>query len=197
VKFARAMAPMAAPVAGALPLLAGAGQGRQKVLDIAAGHGLYGLAFAQHNPEAEVVALDWPAVLEVAKENAEAAGVAERFSTIEGDAFTADFGEGYDVILLTNFLHHFDPQTCEQLLRKVRAALGEGGIALTLEFVPNEDRVTPPVSAAFSLMMLAGTSGGDAYTFPELQSMFAAAGFSHSEAHTLPASPQQVIVSRA
>jgi hypothetical protein len=132
----------------------------------------------------------------VAKENAQAAGVADRFSTVEGDAFTAEYGEGYDVILLTNFLHHFDPQTCEQLLRKVRAALAPGGVALTLEFVPNEDRVTPPVSAAFSLMMLAGTNGGDAYTYPELERMFANAGFSSSEAHPLPASPQQAIVSR-
>jgi ubiquinone/menaquinone biosynthesis C-methylase UbiE len=196
VKFARAMAPMAAPVADALPRIVGASQGRQKVLDIAAGHGLYGLAFARQNPSAEVVALDWPAVLEVAKENAERVGVAGRFSTVEGDAFSAEFGEGYDVILLTNFLHHFDPPTCERLLRKVRAALKEGGVALTLEFVPNEDRVTPPVSAAFSLMMLAGTSGGDAYTLPELERMFTSAGFSGSEAHQLPASPQQAIVSK-
>ncbi len=197
VKFARAMVPMAAPVADALPPLAGAGAGRQRVLDIAAGHGLYGLAFARHNPEAEVVALDWPAVLEVAKENARGAGVAaERFSTIEGDAFTAEYGEGYDVILLTNFLHHFDPPTCEELLRKVRAALAPEGVALTLEFVPNEDRVTPPVAAAFSLTMLASTNGGDAYTYPELERMFANAGFSSSEARPLPASPQQAIVSR-
>jgi 2-polyprenyl-3-methyl-5-hydroxy-6-metoxy-1,4-benzoquinol methylase len=198
VKFARAMTPMAAPVAGALPPLVGAKQeGEFKVLDLAAGHGLYGLAFALHNPEASVVGLDWPGVLEVAKENAQGAGVAERYSTIEGDAFGAEFGEGYDVVLLTNFLHHFDPPTCEQLLRKVRAALKEGGAALTLEFVPNEDRVTPPISAAFSLTMLASTNSGDAYTFPELQRMFANAGFSSSEAHQLPGSPQQAIVSRA
>jgi 2-polyprenyl-3-methyl-5-hydroxy-6-metoxy-1,4-benzoquinol methylase len=196
VKFARAMAPMAAPVAGQLPPLAGAVEGGRKVLDIAAGHGLYGIAFARQNPEAEVVALDWPGVLEVALENARHAGVAGRYSTIEGDAFSAEFGEGYDVILLTNFLHHFDPPTCEQLLRKVHAALKDGGAVLTLEFVPNEDRVTPPVSAAFSLMMLAGTPGGDAYTFPELERMFRGAGFTSSEARPLPASPQQAIVSR-
>jgi hypothetical protein len=197
VKFARAMAPMAAAAADAVAGVAGAGRGgRLKVLDIAAGHGLYGIAFARRNPEAEVVALDWPAVLEVAKENAQSAGVAERHSTIEGDAFGADFGGGYDVILLTNFLHHFDPPTCEELLRKVRAALADGGVAVTLEFVPNEDRVSPPIPAAFSLLMLAGTAGGDAYTFPELERMFANAGFSHSEPHQLPASPQQVIVSR-
>src|SRR5918993_5569312 len=95
VKFARAMVPMAAPVAGQLPLIVGAKQeGKFKVLDIAAGHGLYGLAFARHNPEAEVVALDWPGVLEVAKEHAQRAGAAERYSTIEGDAFGAEFGGG-------------------------------------------------------------------------------------------------------
>ena len=197
VKFARAMAPMAAPVAGQLPALVGApAQGPFKVLDIAAGHGLYGLAFARHNPEAEVVALDGPAVLEVAKENARQRGAGGRYSTVEGDAFNAEFGEGYDVVLLTNFLHHFDPPTCETLLRKVRAALKDGGAALTLEFVPNEDRVTPPLSAAFSLTMLAGTPAGDAYTYPELERMFANAGFSSSEAHQLPSSPQTAIVSR-
>jgi hypothetical protein len=197
VKFARAMSSMAAPVAGQLPPLVGAPTGgTYKVLDIAAGHGLYGLGFARHNPEAEVFALDWPSVLEVAKENARKMGAAEHYSTIEGDAFSAEFGEGYDVVLLTNFLHHFDPPTCEQLLRKVHAALKEGGAALTLEFVPNEDRVTPPLSAAFSLTMLAGTPAGDAYTYPELERMFRGAGFSNSEAHQLQASPQTAIVSR-
>ncbi|HEX6184495.1 MAG TPA: class I SAM-dependent methyltransferase [Pyrinomonadaceae bacterium] len=198
VKFARAMAPMAAmPAVEIARVVCEGREGRMKVLDIAAGHGLYGIAFAQQNPSAEVVALDWPAVLEVAKENARAAGVAERHTVIEGDAFSADFGEGYDVILLTNFLHHFDPPTNVRLLRKVRAALADGGVAVTLEFVPDEGRVTPPVSAAFSLTMLAGTEGGDAYTFPELERMFAEAGFSHSEPHQLPASPQQIIISKA
>ena len=196
VKFARAMAPMTMPAALALPGLVGGGEPRQKVLDLAAGHGLYGIAFARQNPKAEVVALDWPAVLEVAKENAAAAGVAGRFSVIEGSAFDADFGGGYDVVLLTNFLHHFDPPTCEGLLRKVHASLAPGGAAVTLEFVPNEDRVSPPIPAAFSLMMLAGTPGGDAYTFPELERMFANAGFSRSELRELPASPQRVVVSR-
>ena len=197
VKFARAMAPMAAmPSEAIAQAVLGGRAGKMKVLDIAAGHGLYGIAFARQNSSAEVVALDWPAVLEVAKENARAAGVAERHSGIEGDAFDADYGEGYDVILLTNFLHHFDPPTCVRLLKKVRAALADDGVAVTLEFVPNEDRVSPPVPAAFSLMMLAGTEGGNAYTFPELESMFAEAGFSHSEAHPLPASPQQIIISK-
>ena len=41
-----------------------------RVLDIAAGHGVFGIAIAKHNGNAQVVAVDWPQVLEVAKENA-------------------------------------------------------------------------------------------------------------------------------
>jgi ubiquinone/menaquinone biosynthesis C-methylase UbiE len=197
VKFAKAMAPMMALPAQLLARLVDPAADRKlKILDIAAGHGLYGLAFAKNNPQASVVALDWANVLEVAKENAQNAGVADRYSTIEGSAFDVDYGTGYDLVLLTNFLHHFDPPTNEALLRKVRAALADGGRAITLEFVPNEDRITPPEAAAFSVQMLGGTEGGDAYTFPELERMFANAGYSGSEMHELPPSIQRAVISR-
>ncbi len=170
VKFARGMAPMIAMPAQIMAKLVDPdGNSKLKVLDIAAGHGLFGIAFAKNNPQAEIVALDWPKVLEVAQENATAAGVSDRYSTIPGSAFDVDFGSGYDLVLLTNFLHHFDPPTCETLLRRVHAALGEGGRAVTLEFVPNEDRISPPEAAAFSVMMLGSTPSGDAYTFSELE----------------------------
>jgi ubiquinone/menaquinone biosynthesis C-methylase UbiE len=197
VKFARGMAPMMAlPAELTAKLIDPAADRKLKILDIAAGHGLYGLAFAKNNPQASIVALDWPNVLEVAKENARNAGVADRYSTIEGSAFDVDYGTGYDLILLTNFLHHFDAQTNEALLRKVHAALVEGGRAITLEFVPNEDRISPPDAAAFSVMMRGGTPAGDDYTFPELERMFANAGFAGSEIYQLPPSIQQVVISR-
>jgi 2-polyprenyl-3-methyl-5-hydroxy-6-metoxy-1,4-benzoquinol methylase len=197
VKFARAMAPMIAmPAQVMAKLVDPAADQKLKILDIAAGHGLFGIAFATNNKQAEVVALDWPKVLEVARENASNAGVADRYSTIEGSAFDVEFGSGYDLILLTNFLHHFDPPTCEKLLRKVHASLAEGGRAVTLEFVPNEDRISPPDAAAFSVMMLGSTPSGDAYTFSELERMCAHAGFSRSEIHELPPTIQQAVISQ-
>ena len=196
VKFARGMAPMMALPAQLLAKLVDPNADRKlKILDIAAGHGLYGINFAMKNPQAEITALDWKAVLEVAKENAQKAGVADRYHTIEGSAFDVEFGTGYDLVLLTNFLHHFDAPGCETLLRKVHAALADGGRAVTLEFVPNEDRVTPVDSAGFSMMMLTGTPSGDAYTFSELERMFANAGFSRSVLHPLPPTFQQVVIS--
>ncbi len=196
VKFARAMAPMMALPAQLLaPLVDPNANASLKILDIAAGHGLYGLAFAKRNPNADVTAVDWANVLEVAKENAQAAGVADRYHTRAGSAFAVDYGTGYDIVLLTNFLHHFDPPTCEMLLRKVHNALADGGRAVTLEFIPNADRVSPPQAAAFSLMMLGGTPGGDAYTFAEFERMFSNAGFAHSEWRELPPTIQRVVIS--
>ncbi len=196
VKFARAMAPMMGlPSQLMAKLVDPQANQKLKILDIAAGHGLFGIAFANNNAQAEIVALDWPNVLAVAKENARNAGVGYRYSTIEGSAFEVDYGAGYDLVLLTNFLHHFDPTTCETLLKKVYAALGENGRAVTLEFVPNEDRISPPEAAAFSMMMLGSTPAGDAYTFAEFNRMFTNAGFSRSEIHPLPPSIEQVVIS--
>jgi len=196
VNFARSMAPLLAMPAEMIAKIVGADAGQKwKVLDIAAGHGLFGIAIAKHNPNAEIVALDWDAVLQVAGENAHKAGVAKRHSKLAGSAFDVDFGGGYNLVLITNFLHHFDVPTNEALLRKVHAALLPGGRAVTLEFVPNEDRVSPPTEAAFAMMMLGTTAHGDAYTFAEYDRMFRNTGFARSEIHELSPLPGHVIVS--
>lgn len=195
VDFARGMMPLAVPSAKGIAAILGANQGKAwKVLDIAAGHGIFGITIAQENPNARIVALDWPAVLEVAKENANRFGVISRFSMLPGSAFDVEFGTGYDVVLLTNFLHHFDKPTCTSLLRKVFAALNPGGHAVTLEFVPNEDRISPPPAAWFSTIMLATTPRGDAYTFSELKQMYEAAGFHDVSLHSLDPLPHSVVL---
>lgn len=197
LEFARSMAPMMAFPAESIAQLLGADQGKPwNVLDIAAGHGIFGIAIGKQNPRAHITALDWPKVLEIARWNAEAAGLNDRYRTLAGSAFEVNLGTGYDVILLTNFLHHFDPPTCETLLRRVHAALAPGGRVATLEFVPGVDRVTPPFAALFALNMLVHTPAGDAYTFPELERMFRNAGFGACELHPLPPGPQSVIITQ-
>jgi ubiquinone/menaquinone biosynthesis C-methylase UbiE len=150
------------------------------------------LSLAQRNPKAEVVAVDWPGVLAVAEENAKRLGVEKQFRKVPGDAFSVDYGRDFDIALMTNFLHHFDIPTCTTLLRKVAGAMKPGGRLAILEFVPNDDRVTPPAAAAFSLTMLAGTPAGDAYTYAELRRMSEDAGFRNVAIHSMP-TPQHVV----
>ncbi len=197
VEFARSMPPLVMPAAQAIPPMVTQPGKPVKVLDIAAGHGLFGISIANFNPAAQIVAVDWASVLEVAKENAAKMGVADRLRTIPGSAFEVDLGSGYDIALLTNFLHHFDHATNVKLLKKIKAAMNSGGVAATLEFVPNEDRISPPMAASFSLQMLGGTERGDAYTFRELDAMFRDAGFGESTIHPVPNSPQSLILTRA
>ena len=192
------MAPSTGPLAAPLSkLVLEQLSGPLHVLDLAAGHGLFGIAIAQQNPAAHITALDWNQVLDVALRNAEAAGVADRYVRLPGNAFEVDFGGPYDAVLLTNFLHHFDPPTCTTLLKKVHAALRPGGLAATLEFVPDPCRTRPAAAAGFAMTMLTTTASGDAYTLPELSSMYSDAGFSNITGHAIPMSPQTVILGRA
>ena len=193
VTFARAMAPITVMSARAMAEELPA-SGPLKVLDIAAGHGNFGITVARRNAEAEITALDWGQVLAVAVENARKAGVADRYTTLAGDFFTTDLGAGYDAVLITNFLHHFDRATCVAAMRKVHEALRPGGCAMTLEFVPEEDRVSPPSQARFALTMLITTSAGDAYTWGEYEGMMGEAGFASSRRVVLP-TEQSVIIS--
>ncbi len=127
VQFAETMAPMMGPLAGPLSAIAVAGQtGPMRVLDIAAGHGLFGIEIAKQNPQARVTGQDWAAVLGVAMKNAQKAGVQDRYELLPGSAFEVEYGGPYDAVLLTNFLHHFDKATNVALLKKVHAALKLG-----------------------------------------------------------------------
>ncbi len=167
-----------------------------KILDIAASHGLFGLTVAQKLPKAHIYALDWANVLEVARENAQRQGVGGRYHLLPGSAFEVDYGSGFDAVLLTNLLHHFTPAENEELLKKSHAALGPGGQVIVLEFVPNEDRVSPPVPALFSLTMLGSTPHGDAYTQAEYGTMFRNAGFEAPRLIPLEPMPQSLLVAR-
>ena len=181
VRFAKAMMPLMQMPAEIMATELRKGGEAQKVLDVAAGHGIFGIAVAKQNPAAHVYAADWKNVLEVASKNAQALGVADRYHLLPGSAFETDFGANYDLVLITNFLHHFDPPTCTGFMRKVHSALKPGGRAAIAELVPNPDRITPPTAAAFSMMMLATTPKGDAYTFVELESISKNAGFTRVE----------------
>jgi SAM-dependent methyltransferase len=198
VTFAKSMVPMMGPALGPMAdTVLSHRPGKIRVLDIAAGHGMFGIEIARRNPEAQIVALDWEAVLAVARENAAAAGVVDRMEFLAGNAFDVEFGGSYDAVLLTNFLHHFDEATCVTLLKKIRAALKPGGITAVLEFVPNEDRVTPPDAARFSMTMLGTTASGDAYTYRDLERMHVAAGFKGLAPEQVQAGAESVVVGLA
>ncbi len=155
---------------------------------------MFGINVGKAVPGAEITALDWPAVLQVAEANAKEAGLAGRYRLSPGSAFDLDWGSDLDLVLLTNFLHHFDVETCTSLLAKARRSLSARGRVIALEFVPNEYRVSPPRAAAFAFTMLASTPKGDAYTEREYAAMGRAAGLPRMRLAPIPPTPQSMLV---
>ncbi|MFN2459505.1 MAG: methyltransferase [Candidatus Velthaea sp.] len=194
VTFAHAMLPLAAPVAAAVAgALNARDAGPMSVLDVAASHGEFGLAVARANPQAHIVGLDFERVIAVGAQRARAEGLDSRYSTIAGSAFDVDLGGPYDVVLLPNFLHHFELRKVQAFMRKVAGALKPKGRVAIVDFVPNEDRVTPPWPAMFSMTMLTATTG-DAYTLREFEDVLKHAGFADLRVFPAAPSPQTIII---
>jgi len=193
IAFARAMAVPGLFLARLLAdSLAEGSEPSLKILDIAGGHGLYGIEFAKRNPLTQVFAVEWPDVLAVARANAEEAGVLDRFHSISGDALKVDFGAGYDLALITNFLP--DLSSTEGLLRRIHSALNEGGRVALFELMLDEDRISPAAAVSLNLALLATTPSGETRTASQLSEVLRRAGFRRVEVRDVPPAPNRVAI---
>jgi len=148
-----------------------------KVLDLAAGSGVWGIALAKCSDAVHVTAVDWAGVIPVTRKTVAKFGLTERFSFVEGDLLEADFGRGYDVATLGHILHSEGRERSRALLAKTFGALGSGGTIAIAEFLVNPDRTGPPRSLFFAVNMLVNTETGDTYSFEEISEWLAEAGF--------------------
>ena len=148
-----------------------------KVLDIAAGSGVWGIALAQQSPNVRVTAVDWPRVIPVTRRVAGRFNLADRFSYIEGDILSANLGKGYDVATLGHILHSEGAARSRQLIGRVFEALAPGGTIAIAEFLADPGRAGPPVAMIFAVNMLVNTEEGDVFTFDEIAQWLRAAGF--------------------
>lgn len=183
--FAQSSAAMAFPGAMALDGLVHewiAKRPRCRVLDIAAGSGIYGYTLAKH-PNVELTCLDWPNVLEETKNWAPRLGVdASRVHYRPGNLFEVDYGGPYDLVLLSHVYHHFDAPTCAQLTRKVAAALAPGGRVAVQDMV-HDETLANPGATMFSVIMMIWTRKGESFTFEDYRRWFLEAGLSEPTLH--------------
>jgi ubiquinone/menaquinone biosynthesis C-methylase UbiE len=148
-----------------------------RVLDLAAGSGVWGIAMAQGSENVSVTAVDWPEVIPVTRETVGRFGLADRFSFIAGDLLQADFGSGHTVATLGHILHSEGEARSRKLLKKTFDALAPGGTIAIAEFVVNEDRTGPVHVLFFAVNMLVNTETGDTYTLEEITGWLKEAGF--------------------
>ena len=150
--------------------------GRARLIDVGGGPGTYAVQFCLSQPGLRALVFDLPTSEPYAREVAARYGLADRVDFIGGDFLRDDLPQGQDVAWLSQVLHGESPANAARLVKKAAAALNPGGLLAVQEFVLNDDRSGPAHSALFSLNMLVGTAGGQAYTLEEIQAMLRNAG---------------------
>lgn len=148
-----------------------------KVLDIAAGSGVFGIVLAQRSPQVMVTAVDWPRVIEITRRTTARCGVAERCTFVAGDIDAVDFGTGYNVATLGHILHSEGEERSRKLLCKTYQAMAPGGTIVIAEFLVNADRRGPVSGLLFDVNMLVHTEKGATYSFEQIRGWLEECGF--------------------
>jgi SAM-dependent methyltransferase len=196
--FVEDLFPLSYPVAQALAteLKLDAAQQPVRVLDIAAGSGVWGIGLAQRSKQVQVTALDWTGVLDITRNMAARFGVSDRFTFVAGDLRTTDFGTGYNAATLGHILHGEGEQHSRALLKKTFHALAPGGTIAIQEFLVNDDRTGPPTGLIFAVNMLIGTDSGDTWSFNEIAGWLRDAGFENARTIDSPGPSPLILATR-
>lgn len=164
-----------------------------RVLDLAAGSGVWGIAIAQKSPQVRVTAVDWRRVLEVTRAMAAKFGLSDRFSFVAGDLAEADFGTGHNIATLGHILHSEGVARSQALLKKTFAALARGGSIVIGEFLVDAERKSNASGLIFDVNMLVNTTEGGTYSFEEITGWLKDAGFVNARLVPIPG-PSPLII---
>jgi ubiquinone/menaquinone biosynthesis C-methylase UbiE len=197
--FVHDIFPLSYPAAQALAvhLALGSRKGGVKVLDLAAGSGVWSIALTQSAPNVEATAFDWEGVLPATRAMVERFGLQSRYTYLAGDLNSAPFGGGYDVATLGHILHSEGGANSQALLKKTFDALKPGGTVAIAEFLVNAERTGPPVGLIFAVNMLVNSENGDTYSFEEIRQWLEAAGFVNARTLDAPGPSPLVLATKA
>lgn len=168
-----------------------------RVLDIAAGSGVWGIALAKQSPKVKVSAVDWPGVIPITKKHVARFGLDAQFDYVSGDLLEVEFPANQDIATLGHIIHSEGEERSRKLLKKLHAAIKPGGTIAIAEFTPNAERTGPPQALIFAVNMLVNTEVGDTYPFREVSSWLAEAGFKDARELPGPGPAPLILATRA
>ncbi len=102
---------------------------RRKLLDVGGGSGAYSIALCAANPQLSATILDFPQTVDTAKRYAREAGLADRITNFAGNAITADWPDGHDVVLMSYVWSAVGEEDIAVLAKRAAAALPVQGLA--------------------------------------------------------------------
>jgi ubiquinone/menaquinone biosynthesis C-methylase UbiE len=168
-----------------------------KVLDVACGSGVWGVAIAQKDPKSHITAHDLPEILKITTSFVRQHNVANQFDYLAGSLRVVNFGESrFDLVILGNIVHSQGETHSRQLLHHVHRSLKEMGRIAIIDILPDEDRSGPQASLIVALAMLLDTEEGDLFTLSEYKQWLQKAGFGNIETEEIGSHSPLIIAHR-
>jgi hypothetical protein len=196
-KVVQAIAAQSVPVATvAADMLRLAEADEISILDVGGGSGIYSATWLELNPAARSTQLDWGPINAIARRLVAERGVADRFTCIDGDFHTTDFGTAaYDIAVYSHIAHQEGPEDNVAMFAKFRGALKPGGTLVINDFIVDDDRSGPPFPLIFASEMLLKSKQGGTWRRADFHAWLAKAGFDDISFQPTP-SPATLVFAR-
>ncbi|HEY4003886.1 MAG TPA: class I SAM-dependent methyltransferase [Pseudonocardia sp.] len=193
----QAIAAQSVPVATvAADMLRLAEAGEISILDVGGGSGIYSATWLELNPAARSTQLDWGPINAIARRLLAERGTADRFTCIDGDFHTTDFGTAaYDIAVYSHIAHQEGPEDNIAIFTKLRDAVKPGGTLVINDYIVDDDRSGPPFPLIFASEMLLKSKQGGTWRRAAYHAWLAKAGFENVSFHPTP-SPTTLVFAR-
>ena len=147
------------------------------LLDVGGASGTYTIAFLQAVPQMKATLFDKPAVVEMARDRLKKVGLLERVTLGAGDFYTDELPGNHDLAFVSAIIHQNSGEQNLTLFIKIFRSLQPGGRIVIRDHIMDPARIQPRSGAVFAVNMLLATSGGNSYTFEEIEAGLSQAGF--------------------
>ncbi|MBI2955822.1 MAG: class I SAM-dependent methyltransferase [Acidobacteria bacterium] len=149
-----------------------------RLLDIGAGHCHYSVTLCRRYPTLRATVVDLEPAARIGQELVAQAGLAERFEFRVGNLADTPFGQGYDLALLFNVVHHLDEKTNRDCFARVHTALEPGGqLAVWESFREEREKQEKDQLGSLLGLFFGLVSRREAYEFEQVAGWAREAGF--------------------
>jgi predicted O-methyltransferase YrrM len=144
-------------------------RGARAMLDVGGSHGLYSTAICRRHPALRAVILELPAAIEHVAPLLAREGMEDRVTLRAGDVLTEDLGsEKYDLVFLSQIVHHFDADTNRELAGRIARALRPSGTMVIQEVIRTATPTAAGQMAGLLDLYFALTSKAGTWAFTEM-----------------------------
>lgn len=150
-------------------------EGRQQVLDVGGGSGIYTATLLAAYPKLRGVVMEQAPVDAIALKTLDRHGLKDRVQVVTANLFENSWPSA-DVHLLSNVLHDWDVPEVRAILKRSAESLAPGGLVIIHEVFINEAKTGSIPAAAYSALLMQVTQG-KCYTPLEYGALLEESGF--------------------